>query len=91
VKDIRVIEEFAMPDEDYPYTEMIGIKNAVDELEERSDKSINKIGFVGLDLIPHLTFQRICDALHSEIGVCDAQDICFKLRSRKSPWEIEII
>ena len=91
VKDIRVIEEFAMPDEDYPYTEMTSIKNVVEELEERSDKSVKKIGFVGLDLIPHLTFQRICDALYSEIEVCDAQDICFKLRSIKSPWEIEII
>ena len=42
IKDVRVIEEFAMPDEDYPFTEMTGISSIVQEIEKAGGEKIKR-------------------------------------------------
>jgi Xaa-Pro aminopeptidase len=91
VKDIRVIEEFAMPDEEYPFTKMVSISDLINEMNERTNERIKRVGVIGMDLIPHLTFERIKQSLGHKIEIIDATEICYRLRSRKSEWEQKII
>ncbi len=91
IDDIRVIEEFAMPDEEYPFTEMTSIADLVDELCGRTGRDCKRLGLVGLDIIPQMTFERVTEALSSGIEIIDAAKICWALRSKKSQWEQSVI
>lgn len=91
IEDIRVIKEFAMPDEEYPFTEMTSLRNIINEVERLDNQKVKKIGIIGLDIMPYFTFQRIKDALSESIEIINKNNIIFKLRSIKSDWEKEVI
>ncbi len=91
IKDIRVIEEFAMPDEDYPFTEMTGISRIVQEIEKAGGGKIKRLGIAGLNIIPFVTYTRITEALGPDIEIVDSDEIIYHIRSQKSDWEKQVI
>ncbi|MHB8277900.1 MAG: M24 family metallopeptidase [Candidatus Humimicrobiaceae bacterium] len=91
IKDVRVIEEFSLPGESYPFTSMTNLKNIIIEYEKKAKSKIKKIGFVGFDIIPYDTFKRIKRSISEDRIILNAKDITNKLRSIKSKWEQEII
>ncbi|NPV52244.1 MAG: aminopeptidase P family protein [Firmicutes bacterium] len=91
VKDIRVIKEFAIPDEEYPYTSMTSLSAILEEIRSNSGNEVRSIGLIGLDLLPWSLYQVLENTLLSNRRVENAEDILIDMRSIKSQYEIEII
>lgn len=91
IKDVRVIEEFAMPDEDYPFTEMTGISRIVKEIEKAGGEKIRRLGIAGLNIIPFITYTRITEAMGPDIEIVDSDEIIYHIRSQKSDWEKQLM
>ncbi len=89
--DIRVIEEFAIPGEDYPYTKMESLSSILKWMSANMGGAINSIGFVGLDVVPWATFTKLQGVLPPSASWFDANNMLVSLRSVKSSTEIEII
>jgi|GEM_PF-237888 len=91
IPDIRVAEEFAIPEEEYPHTAMTSMKEIRKELEQREGREFSVIGMVGLDIIPQRTYQRMEGSILSQCTVVDANEMFYRLRGIKSPYEIGLI
>ena len=89
IKDVRVLEEFTHPDEEYPYSIIQSLDNILTNLGwERAH--IHRAGIGGLQLINYGTLQTLKNAL-PDVEWIDLEADLVSLRAVKTPAEIAII
>ena len=89
IKDVRVLEEFTHPDEEYPYS----IIQSLDDILKNSGwerAHIQRAGIGGLQLINCGTLQTLKNAL-PDVEWADLEENLVNLRAVKTPAEIAII
>ena len=87
IKDIRVLEEFSHPDEDYPH---IKLEPLIDIVSQFTDPSVcKKIGIAGRSMIPYDLLNSFMKILPGEWVTADEQ--MGQLRYIKTPEELEVI
>jgi Xaa-Pro aminopeptidase len=89
-KDVRVIREFTHPDEEYPYTTLVSLRDVIAEAAERIGGQIRRVGLAGLEFMPARILQVVQHALEG-IEVTDAEALLTGLRAYKSPAEQAVI
>ena len=89
IKDVRVLEEFTHPDEEYPYSIIQSLKDILTNLGwERSH--IQRVGIGGLQLISCGTLQTLKNELPG-VEWIDMEADLVSLRAVKTPAEITLI
>jgi len=89
IKDVRVLEEFTHPDEEYPYSIIQSLDDILTNFGwERAH--IQRAGIGGLQLINSSTLQTLKNAL-SDVEWVDMEADLVSLRAVKTPAEIAII
>ena len=90
VKDIRVVQEFAHPEEEYPFSELIPLSDALAEAAERGGKRMQRVGLAGLDIMTHNVYRALREAL-TGVERVKAEKLLLRLRAIKSENEIKVI
>ena len=89
-KDVRVIREFTHPDEEYPYTTLVSLRDMIAEAAGRIGGQIHRVGLAGLELMPIKIYQALQQAL-TGVKMVDAEGLLTRLRAIKSPAEQAVI
>jgi Xaa-Pro aminopeptidase len=89
-KEVQVIREFTHPDEEYPFTTLVGLRDVIAEAAGRIGGQIHRVGLAGLELMPIKIHQALQQALDG-IEVIDAEALLTGLRANKSPAEQAVI
>jgi Xaa-Pro aminopeptidase len=96
-KDVRVIREFTHPDEEYPFTKPISLRDAVAEALERTGRPLRRVGLAGLEIMPtglHQAFVHLFSQWDSQgegVDTDDAEYMVTGLRAIKTPAEQQVI
>ena len=90
VQDVRVIREFTHPDEEYPFTSLVSLRDVVYEAAERAGALPHRVGLCGLDLMPAGIHRAWQEALEGVEWV-DAERLLTALRAIKTPAEQAVI
>jgi Xaa-Pro aminopeptidase len=90
VKDVRVIREFTHPDEEYPFTTLVNLRDVMAEASERAGVPLRRVGLAGLELMPGKVHQALEQALDG-VEMTDAETLVTALRAIKTPAEQEVI
>jgi Xaa-Pro aminopeptidase len=90
VKDVRVVREFTHPDEEYPFTTLVSLRDAIAEASERAGVPPRRVGLAGLELMSIKMYQALGQAL-SSVQVVEAGHLLTGLRAIKSPAEQKVI
>jgi Xaa-Pro aminopeptidase len=90
VKDVRVVREFTHPDEEYPFTTLVGLRDAIAEASQRAGVPPRRVGLAGLELMPIKMYQALGQAL-SNVQVVEAEYLVTGLRAIKTPAEQGVI
>jgi Xaa-Pro aminopeptidase len=94
ISEVRVIREFTHPDEEYPYTTLVGLRDILREAGGQNGRRIKRIGLAGLELMPVKVFQAVEQAQQRALAGAewvDAESLLTSLRAVKSAAEIEVI
>ncbi|CAB4634284.1 unannotated protein [freshwater metagenome] len=91
IGQIHVVNEFNMPEEEYPYTKPIGFKQFLDILVQESGSSKAKIGFVGESSFPHWLIELINSFDFETVSTKELELSYRALRASKSPAEIAVL
>jgi Xaa-Pro aminopeptidase len=86
IKDVRVVREFTHPDEEYPYTKLVSLRDVLAEASARAGSSPRRVGLAGLELMPVGIHQALRGALEGALLV-DAERLVTELRAIKTPAE----
>ncbi len=90
--DIRLIPDFAcvtVPDEiEYPHANYTDFNKVLQEL--KAQYGLKRLGIVGLDAMSHQVYRSIL-ASADGVEIVDANELMFKLRLRKSAYEIDCL
>jgi Xaa-Pro dipeptidase len=91
IGSIHVVNEFNMPEEEYPYTKPISFKSFLDILLQEAGTSKARIGFVGESSFPHWLVELIKTFSFTEAPM-SAFEIDYRyLRASKSEAEIAVL
>jgi Xaa-Pro dipeptidase len=91
IGQIHVVNEFNMPEEEYPYTKPIAFRKFLDILIQESGSAKAKIGFVGLNSFPHWLVELI-SSFGFEMVSTDELELAYRtLRASKSPAEVAVL
>ncbi len=90
VKDVRVVREFTHPDEEYPFTTLVSLRDIIAEASERAGASPRRVGLAGLELMPVKIHQALMQALDG-VELVDAENLVSSLRAIKSQAEQAVI
>jgi Xaa-Pro dipeptidase len=91
IGQIHVVNEFNMPEEEYPYTKPIAFKKFLDILIQESGSAKAKIGFVGENSFPHWLIELI-KSFNFQALPTEALELDYRaLRASKSPAEIAVL
>jgi Xaa-Pro aminopeptidase len=95
VKDVRVIQEFTHPDEEYPFTTLVGLRDVIAEASRRAGVSPRRVGLAGMELMPLKIYQALERAFSEgeggHIELVDAESLVTGLRAIKTPAEQAVI
>ena len=97
VKDVRVVREFTHPDEEYPFTTLVSLRDVIAEASERAGASPRRVGLAGLELMPVKIHQALRQALSQvepagdSIELVDAENLVTDLRAIKTLAERAVI
>jgi Xaa-Pro aminopeptidase len=97
VKDVRVVREFTHPDEEYPFTTLVSLRDVIAEASERAGAYPRRVGLAGLELMPVKIHQALRQALSQvepagdSIELIDAENLVTDLRAIKTPAERAVI
>jgi len=83
-RNVRVIDLFAHPDEEYPHTTVSALADALG-----TPVRGGRVAVAGLDALPHRAWEALRDATQAEI--VDGDALVMRLRAVKSPAEIAVI
>jgi Xaa-Pro dipeptidase len=86
-RDVRVVDAFTHPDEEYPYLTIHRLADALGSL--RAGAPLRRIGIAGGDAIPKKLWDALAAACNAEL--VDADMLILGLRAIKSPSEIGVI
>ena len=86
IADVRILEEFTHPDEDYPYSE---IKSLAEIIPDITPEAPRRVGIAGSALMPGEVFSRFKQAL--DVQWVDVETAVSVLRAVKSPAELEVM
>jgi len=89
IADVRVLRELTHPNEDYPFSRIQSLAEIVAEMGTDA-RSLHRAGLAGQGLINSSLLHSLRSALPGLEWV-DVEDALCKLRSQKSPSEIEVI
>jgi Xaa-Pro aminopeptidase len=90
VKEVRVVREFTHPDEEYPFTTLVSLREVMAEVSQLAGISPRRVGLAGLELMPTRIHQALGQALTS-VELVDAENLLTSLRAVKSPAERAVI
>jgi Xaa-Pro aminopeptidase len=90
VEDVRVVREFTHPDEEYPFTSLVSLRDIIAEASERTGASPRRVGLAGLELMPVKIHQALMPALNG-VELVDAENLVANLRAIKSQAEQAVI
>lgn len=90
VGDVRVVREFTHPDEEYPFTTLVSLRDVLAEAAERAGLSPRRVGLAGLELMPVKIHQALTQAL-AGVELVDAERLVTALRAIKTPAEQQVI
>lgn len=89
ISDVRVLQEFTHPDEDYPYSKIQSLTEIM--AETGTDlQSVRRVGLGGRGLMGADVMATFKEAL-PEVKWVDVENALCDLRAQKSPAEIEVI
>jgi Xaa-Pro aminopeptidase len=96
VTDVRVVREFAHPDEEYPYTNLLSLRDVIAEGSERAGASARRVGLAGLELMPVKVYNALESVLRGgpaaeSAELVDAEKLVTGLRAIKTPAEQAVI
>jgi Xaa-Pro aminopeptidase len=89
IADVRVLREFAHPDEDYPYSRIQSLAEIVIEIE-RDISAVKRVGLGGRGLIG-ADVLAACEVALPDVEWVDVENALCNLRAQKSPDEIKVI
>ena len=89
IPDVRVLQEFTHPDEDYPYSKIQGLVEIVAESVDDL-KSMRKVGLAGRGLMGADILSAFKAALPESQWV-DVENVMCDLRAQKTPAEVAVI
>ncbi len=90
IGSIHVVNEFNMPEEEYPYTKPISFKSFLDILLQEAGTSTARIGFVGESAFPHWLVELINSFSFATVSM-DRFELDYRmLRASKSAAEIAV-
>jgi Xaa-Pro aminopeptidase len=90
IQDVRVVQEFTHPDEEYPFTTLVSLRDVFAEASERAGTSPRRVGLAGLELMPVRIHQALSQALDG-IELVDVEDLVTGLRAIKTPAEQAVV
>jgi Xaa-Pro aminopeptidase len=90
IQDVRVVREFTHPDEEYPFTTLVSLRDVFAEAAERVGTSPRRVGLAGLDLMPAKIHQALSQALDGA-ELVDVESLVTGLRAIKTPAEQAVI
>jgi Xaa-Pro aminopeptidase len=90
LKNVRVIQEFTHPDEEYPFTTLFNLKDVLEEATAQIGGQIRRVGLAGLELMPVKVFQALEKAL-GDAELIDAEGLVASLRAIKTLAEQNVI
>ncbi len=91
IGSIHVVNEFNMPEEEYPYTKPISFKAFLDILLQEASTPNARIGFVGENAFPHWLAELINSFAFSKISM-DKFELDYRMfRASKSAAEIAVL
>lgn len=97
VKDVRVVREFTHPDEEYPFTTLVSLRDVIAEASERAGAPPRRLGLAGLELMPVKIYQALKEAFVQEeaggdgVELIEAEDLVTGLRAVKTLAEQLVI
>ncbi len=91
IGSIHVVNEFNMPEEEYPYTKPISFKSFIDILLQEAGTSQARIGFLGEVAFPHWLFEIISSFGFSKVAMEPFEGDYRLLRASKSEAEIAVL
>ena len=90
IGSIHVVNEFNMPEEEYPYTKPISFKAFLDILLQEAGTSTARIGFVGESAFPHWLVELVNSFSFATVPM-DKFELDYRaLRASKSAAEIAV-
>ncbi len=89
IADVRVMQEFTHPDEDYPHTRIQPLREILAELGQTAAARL-RVGLGGGRLISAGLMEALRNALPNAEWIDVEEELC-ALRARKSPAEIAVI
>ncbi len=91
IGSIHVVNEFNMPEEEYPYTKPISFKSFLDILLQEAGTSTARIGFVGESSFPHWLVELINSFSFTQMAMNSFEVDYRYLRASKSEAEILVL
>ena len=89
-KNVKIIEEFTHPEEEYPYSEIVSLREVIEDFQRASGQQIRTVGLAGASGMPH----HLYAALESAFGkpnMRPVDDLMTNLRAVKTENEIKVI
>jgi Xaa-Pro dipeptidase len=91
IGEIHVVNEFNMPEEEYPYTKPISFKSFLDTLLQEAGTSKARIGFAGESAFPHWLVELIFSFGFSKVPMEPFETDYRLMRASKSEAEIAVL
>jgi Xaa-Pro aminopeptidase len=97
IKDVRVVREFTHPDEEYPFTTLVSLRDIIAEASERAGASPRRVGLAGLELMPVKIYQALREAFSQAgpagdgVELTEAEGLMTHLRAIKTPAEKAVV
>jgi Xaa-Pro aminopeptidase len=90
IHDVRVVREFTHPDEEYPFTTLVHLHDAIAEAAERAGVLPRRVGMAGLELMSIKIYQAFEQAL-AGVEFVEAEHLMTGLRAIKTLAEQQVI
>jgi Xaa-Pro aminopeptidase len=87
---VRVVREFAHPDEEYPFTTLVSLREVLAEAAGRAGVAPRRVGLAGLEIMTFRIRRALSQALEG-VEQVDADEILTALRAIKTPAEQSVI
>ena len=89
-KEVYAVWEFLHPDEEYPYCEIVSMKDVKASMEEKMGKEIKKVGIAGASAVPYEMMLKLHELFGAE-NIVDVDEAMTMLRAVKTENELEVI
>jgi Xaa-Pro dipeptidase len=87
-RDVRVVDAFTHPDEEYPFLTVHRLADALSSLRI-GDRALRRVAIAGGDAVPKKIWDAISEACGAEL--VDGERIILGLRAIKTPSEVAVI